>query len=268
MAKNVTLHSACYSQNIALVEQLLVGIKPTALNKKLTDYSNPIQGTPLHIACKNGNPGIVRLLIEAGADKEIKDVGRQSPLSIAVSNNHYDIAEYLIEVGADISSKGPNGLQPIHFACSCGDKEIIELLLSKGIDINLLDSQKDSLLDFTTALGDGNLNATKALVENGIDKKYFAAAFKWACWRNNPEIAQYLLDCGADYKTETTSKSELLFWVCELGHIEIVKLLVSLQVDFTTKVKFKGRMQSYDGSPLDRAVAANQTKVVKIINAG
>ena len=267
MIEKENLHSACYNQDINLVRHFLIDIKPTILNKKLTDYSNPIQGTPLQIVCKNGNLEIVKLLLEAGADKEIKDVGRQSPLSITISNNHYDIANYLIEFGADIYSKGPNNLQPIHFACSYGNKKIIELLLSKGININIVDSLKSSLLDFTTNLEGGNLEATKTLVENGIDKKFFSTAFKWACWRNNPSIAKYLLECGADYKSETTSKSELLFWICGLGHKEIVKLLLELNVDFKTKVKFKGKMMAYDGSPLDRAIATNQTEIVKLINA-
>ncbi|MCX2449705.1 ankyrin repeat domain-containing protein [Pedobacter sp. PLR] len=268
MIEKGDLHEACYNQNIKEVKQFLVGIKPTLLNKKLTDYSNLIQGTPLQIVCNNGNLDIVKLLIEAGADKEIKDVGRQSPLSIAISNKHDGIAKYLIESAADIHSKGPNNLQPIHFACSYGNREIIELLLSKGIDINLVDSLKSSLLDFTTSLGGGNLEATKTLVENGIDNKYFATAFKWACWRNNPEIAKYLLDSGAAFEGETTSKSELLFWICGLGYTEIVKILLELNVDFKTKAKFKGKMLSYDGSPLDRAVETNQTEVIKLIAAG
>ena len=108
---------------------------------------------------------------------------------------------------------------------------------------------------------------TKNEFENGIDKKFFSTAFKWACWRNNPSIAKYLLECGADYKSETTSKSELLFWICGLGHKEIIKLLLELNVDFKTKVKFKGKMMAYDGSPLDRAIATNQTEIVKLINA-
>ena len=260
------LHEAVHSQDVKLVKQLLVNITPTMLNKKLADYSSPMNGTPLHIACRNGNLEIVKRLIEAGADKEIKDVGRQSPLSIAASKNYYDIAKYLIEIGADVNSKGPNNLQPIHFACSYGKKQIIELLLSNGVDINILDSLKSSLLDFTTNLNGGNLEATKTLIENGIDKTYYSQAFKWACWRNNLEIAKYLLDCGADYKSETTPKSELLFWICGLGHKDIVKLLLELGVDFKTKVKFKGKMMSYEGSPLDRAITTNQTEVVKLIN--
>ena len=266
MKKEENLHSACYHKDVRLVKQFLMGIKPTALNKKLTDYTNPIQGTPLQIVCRNGNLEIGKLLIEAGADKEIKDIGRQSPLSIAVSNNHYDIAKYLLDCGADIYSKGPNSLQPIHFACSYGTKKIIELLLSKGSDLNLVDRPESSLLDFTTNLNGGNLEAVMTLVENGIDKKYFSTAFKWACWRNNPEIAKYLLDRGADYKRQTTSKSELLFWICSLGYSEIVKILLSLNVDFKTKVKFKGKIRSYEGSPLDHAISANQAEVVNLIN--
>ncbi|MBO2008850.1 ankyrin repeat domain-containing protein [Hymenobacter negativus] len=265
MTGSETIHSACYNQNTKLVKQLLINIKPTVLNKKITDYSSLIQGAPLHIACKNGNIKIVRLLIEAGADKEIKDVGRQSPLSIAASKNYYDITKYLIEVGADVHSKGPNGLQPIHFACAGGDRKIIELLLSQGIDVNIVDSLKSSLLEFTTNLGIGNLEAAKTLVENGIDDKHISTGFKWACWRNNPRIAKYLLKCGADYQSHTTPKSELLFWICELGHKEIVKLLLKLNVDFTKKVNFKGRMSSYNGSPLDRAIATNQIEIVKLI---
>ncbi|AEA45673.1 ankyrin repeat domain-containing protein [Fluviicola taffensis] len=261
MTKNENLHVACQNQDTELVKKILFEIKPTELNKKIA------QETPLQIVCKNGNLEITKLLIEAGADKEIKNAGRQSPLSIAVSNKNLEIVKYLLEVGADIHSKGPNNLQPIHFACSKGDKDIIELLLSKGIDINIVDSLKSSLLDFTTNLEGGNLEATKTLVENGIDEEYFSSAFKWACWRNNPEIAKYLLECGADYKSETTSKSELLFWICGLGHKKIVKLLLELKVDFKTKVKFKGKMMAYEGSPLDRAIATNQTEIVKLINA-
>lgn len=262
-----TLHSACYNQNVGLVHTLLMNMKPNNINKKLTDYSNPISGTPLQIACRLGNLEIVRLLVEAGADKEIKDVGRQSPLSIAISNNHFDVTRYLIEVGADVHSKGPNNLQPIHFACAYGRKKIIELLLSKGIDINQMDSLKSSLLDFTTDLNGGNLEATITLIENGIDKEYYSTAFKWACWRNNLKIAEYLLENGVDYKNITTPKSELLFWICSLGYKDIVKLLLELDVEFTTQVKFKGKMGTYCGSPLEKAIETKQFDIVKLINS-
>ncbi|MBB6273910.1 ankyrin repeat protein [Pedobacter cryoconitis] len=270
MTKNTeipALRMACYQQDIALVQQLLLTVKPVALNKKLVDYDNPVQGTPLQLVCKNGNLNIVKLLIEAGADKEVKDVARQSPLSIAVSNGHYDIIDYLIEIGADIYSKGPDNLQPIHFASVYGSRKIIELLLLKGVDVNLVDGLKSSLLDFTTNLEGGNLDAAKTLVENGISNRYFPAAFKWACWRNNPAIAKYLLDCGTDFRGETTPKSELLFWICSLGHKDIVELLLEVGVDFKTKVKFKGKMMSYNGSPLDRAIETGQTEIVNLINS-
>ncbi|WP_281198616.1 ankyrin repeat domain-containing protein [Paenibacillus oryzae] len=261
------LHRACLQQETGEVHRLLTGIKPSVLNKKLTDYTSPLQGTPLHIACQSGNVEIVKLLVEAGADLEIKNVARQSALSIALANGHHPVAAYLIEAGADISSKGPNGLQPIHFACMHAGRDSIELLLSKGVDVNLLDSSKSSLLEFTTNLSGGNLEAAVTLVENGIDPNSYSSGFRWACWRNNPGIAEYLLEQGADYKSQTTPKSELLFWICGMGHLEIVELLLKLGVDFTTPVKFKGKILAYNGSPLERAQETGQTAVVELILA-
>ena len=114
---NETLHHACYNQNVDLVREYVSHAKANRLNKKLTDYSNSINGTPLQIACRVGNLDIVKLLIEAGADKEIKDVGRQSPLSIAISHNYIEITRYGCKSDCDAS----------RFACwsRCGkgDKE-------------------------------------------------------------------------------------------------------------------------------------------------
>ncbi len=259
------LHSACFNEDVELVKECLVGIKKTPLNKKLTDYSSPIIGTPLHIACETENIEIIKLLVEAGADLEIKNVGRESALVIVIKKNNLELTTYLIEQGADINSKGPNGLLPIHFACFYAGKEIINLLLSKGIDINMLDSLKSSLLDHTTGNEYGNIEATKTLIENGINPDYYTQAFKWACWRNNNDIAKLLLEHGADYKSQTTPKSELLFWVCRPEYIKTVELLLSLGVDFTNKVKFKGKMNAYDGSPLDKARKWGYTEIVEII---
>jgi len=50
---------------------------------------------------------------------------------------------------------------------------LIELLLSQGIDINRLDSLKSSLLDFTTNLRGGNLEATKRLSKMELIKVIF-----------------------------------------------------------------------------------------------
>jgi len=259
------LHQACHDQDMELVRELLQQIKPAALNRRLTDYSGPLHGTPLHIACRIGDQEIVRLLVEAGADLEIKDVGRETALSIAAGNNHTELVAYLLEAGADVHAKGPNGLQPIHFACERAGRDVLELLLSHGVDVNLKMMKNTSLLSFVTNLNGGNLEAAKVLVEYGIDTESYTQGFHEACWRNNPGIALYLLEKGADYRAVTTPKSELLFWICGLGHKEIVELLLERKVDFTQPVRFKGKMRSYDGSPLDRAVEVGNDEIVRMI---
>lgn len=269
MDKKVThpLHNACYNQDAAAVKQLLTGIKPAALNKKLTDYDDPVQGTPLQIACRNGNSDIVRLLVEAGADKEIKDVGLQTPLMIAATHQHEDIARYLIENGANIQATGAGKRTVLHYASMKSGAAIIDLLIEKGMDVNQLDGGKGSALEYAAGnIGEGgNEAAAAALIKHGINPEHITSAFRWACWRNNPGIAAFFIKNGADYKSETTPRSELLFWICGRGFTEVVKLLLAHEVDFKTKVKFKGKMMSYDGSPLDRAIELNHQEIVTLI---
>lgn len=50
-----------------------------------------------------------------------------------------------------------------------------------------------------------------------------------------------------------------------MGRIEIVELLLKLGVDFTTPVKFKGKMLAYNGSPLERALETGQAAVAERI---
>ncbi|SDH17362.1 ankyrin [Pseudomonas flavescens] len=258
-----SLHIACHAQDSALLVQLLATATPAAIDKKLTDYQLPYHGTPLHIASRMGDLGLVQPLIAAGADLEIKDVARQSALSLAAGLGHQDVVQALLDAGADPHSKGPNGLQPIHFACTGGHPRIIALLLAHGVDVNLRDSLKSGLLSFTTNLEGGHLEAAQMLVAQGIDPIQYTQALHDACWRGNTRIAAYLLELGADVQSLIKPKSELLFWVCLMGHEQIIDLLLAHGADFSVAVKFKGKMMAYDGSPLDKAAEAGHTALAE-----
>ena len=53
------------------------------------------------MACRKGHLEVVRLLVEAGADKDKAGNHGSTPLSIARSGGHYEIAKLLVEAGAD-----------------------------------------------------------------------------------------------------------------------------------------------------------------------
>ena len=51
--------------------------------------------TTLHLAATRGRSNVVRLLLEAGADKDVKNAANQTPLDLAISFGHREVIELL-----------------------------------------------------------------------------------------------------------------------------------------------------------------------------
>ena len=72
----------------------------------------------------------------------------ETALQHAISNVYKEIVELLLDNGADINVKNNNDRTPLHYASIENRKEmedVIQLLLSKGADINARDSNKTPL---------------------------------------------------------------------------------------------------------------------------
>lgn len=269
-----TLNYACAVNDIIQIKEILKNIKPTQLNKKASYF-----GTSLHIACDDNNIDIVRLLLTAGADPEIKDVSGNTPLAIAIERGYEDLAYFLINAGADIYTLGVHRTTMIHLACIKCSRQMVEYLINKGLDVNALASDKRSALIYTTNNNGGNIEAAKALIENRINPDHFSLGFNEACWRGNPDIARLLLTHGANKSIimgKTGKKPETLFWICNKGtyldeiknrYLSVIELLLDNGFDFISKYKFKGLVRSYDGSPLDKAIDSNFIEAVKLIES-
>ncbi|HBL98242.1 TPA: hypothetical protein DDZ86_01195 [Candidatus Dependentiae bacterium] len=59
------------------------------------DQVNVAYQSSLHIAAREGNYGIVKCLVEAGASISLKDENNKTPRDLAVENNHSLIVDYL-----------------------------------------------------------------------------------------------------------------------------------------------------------------------------
>ena len=74
------------------------------------DACSTINRTPLHLAVMRGYQDIMRLLIEAGANKHAKDVDENTPLHMASEYGHAGCIIYLIkECHADPLQKNKYG---------------------------------------------------------------------------------------------------------------------------------------------------------------
>jgi ankyrin len=161
--------------------------------------------TPLLYASRDGRMETVRMLLEAGADINMRDANDITPLIAAITNNHPDVARALIERGADIKAVDWYGRTPLWAAVETRnmDKDnatfensidrapflgLIQLLLERGADPNARTKEVPpvrndflrvtaslSWVDFTgqtpflTAALAGDVTVMKLLLKHGAD---------------------------------------------------------------------------------------------------
>lgn len=99
--------------------------------------------TPLQIAANNGYEQIVKLLLDAKANSEIRTEGLGSPdktaLHLAAQQGHTQSIKMLLAGGAQINALDANRKTPLHWAAALGHRASIDLLVSRGADVNAQD---------------------------------------------------------------------------------------------------------------------------------
>ena len=75
-----------------------------------------IHVTPLHSAAAGSHPGIVKLLLEHGADPNASQDGGFTPLHSAAANDDRESVEALLEAGADPGVANDEGKMPAELA--------------------------------------------------------------------------------------------------------------------------------------------------------
>lgn len=70
------------------------------------------QATPLWWSARRGHTAIATLLIASGADPKLADFDGSAPLHAAADNKHFNVAEVLINAGADIDAMDDDGRTP------------------------------------------------------------------------------------------------------------------------------------------------------------
>jgi predicted Zn-dependent protease len=96
------------------------------------DVRDGFSATPLILAVEENEPEMVADLIAAGADVNAIDSSGFSALRHAVRKNHADLAEQLIRAGANANIADDSGITPLMQAANDGNLQLAQILLSHG----------------------------------------------------------------------------------------------------------------------------------------
>lgn len=106
----------------------------------------------LYLAVKKNYYKITKILLESGAVVDTQDQNGQTPLFIASMNNNDHIVHLLAQHGANMNLKNKNGLAPLHVAIIQGFEKVIATLVENGADVGTVDSGGKSPLDYAKSI--------------------------------------------------------------------------------------------------------------------
>ena len=83
-----------------------------------------------------GHTETVKLLLDKGADVNMKTDNGYTALIEASENGHIEIVKLLLDKGADVNAKDNCGNTPLILAACGGHSRIVSMLLNNGADVN------------------------------------------------------------------------------------------------------------------------------------
>ena len=232
------LHKAAQNGHKYLVEFLIKhGAK--------VDITNSMGETPLFGAA---DKEVVEILIAYGANvNHVSGASGWAPLHEAVNGK---VAEVLVARGANINTKDNMNRTPLDIAVEHGKIDVAKFLISRGakgknIDMDL--SNEFSLGASSATKADMNIFKAASLglvskVKEFLDADPELAIIKGGCAEETPlhdaatkEIAELLIQRGANINVSDVFGRSPLHRAAEDGRIDVVKLLITKGADVNAR---------------------------------
>lgn len=179
----------------------------------------------LFSASMRGNPEVIKVLLEAGADVNGCQ-GDQTPLMAAVLwNTDARAVRTLMQAGADVNRATAKGHTPLMFASDGGKTDIVRCLLKAGAEVEAKEEEGRTAL--ISAAWEGKRGTVRALLEGGADANARTTrgdtALMGAASNGHAGIVMLLLQHGADKNAANDTGLSAQHFADE--HPEILQLL-------------------------------------------
>lgn len=206
---------ACGNGDVEEVNRLLNSRTPFFFFKRFLQarFINTVHNgkTALCDAAGRRDSNMVRLLLEKGADVELRDESGGTALFRTVTLKFDgDSAKLLLDHGADINTRIPSGFTPLHMATKCGLADGVQFLLRNGAAMDLADGHGRTAISYALELGDRNVVEAFAHTNNAHDVTDNNAPCLH-CQKERRITPKTLFDpcehCGAEFGQATSADS-------------------------------------------------------------
>ena len=172
------LLECCRNGSLEEVRALLdAGAAPDARMPNLDDEEEIIGGySVVHMAAKNPDIRIIKLLVERGADVNVTDVYDNTPLCYAAKKNALEMVLYLVSLGNDPLCENLDGDNLLTVSACNPHKDVLEYFLLQGVDINGV----SDISPLGNAIRYGTLEDIDFFVEHGADRER-ALEYAYCC---------------------------------------------------------------------------------------
>lgn len=167
MALKMATKSACDAEPIVILMLGSGSVDPT-MRLAGSAGDSLTGGTLLHWAAKEGQQGVIKLLLSnSKVAPRVTDFSGSAALHWAAREGHQGIVELLLNSGVDPRIRDLQGSAAIHWAAREGHEGVIELLLNNGVNPSTKDLDGFTAMDW--AVWKGQRGVVEILSKNGLD---------------------------------------------------------------------------------------------------
>ena len=237
-----------YRQQSALHVAVLVGKKRFArmllswqphININLQDEIGNTPLLTLASSVRGKKKDIAKLLIESGANTELRNKVGQTALSIAVSDGNEDLWKLLLDRpnGSNIDSGGGSHPTALHIAAEQGEIRTVEQLVNRGANVNATGGLYHTALQAAAASGFDNV--VEYLLEKGADASLtgglFSNALSAAVYSGTFSLVPKLNDRGAAMDAKDDQGRTALHLAAWRGSWDVIEWLKNKGSDLGVK---------------------------------